>query len=179
MLLVSLISCEARKLLLCPSFSVPTFFTLPISSLSNNINTPQYFNKTAFGYEIYGLCKELLMLLPKCNLKRRGAISYHGKPQFDQMFLPISGASPGMGLLGLRMNWHWVSGGRHWSSSRTPGQSVGLVRSRPIPPPRPAALLPPSRMWLILMLKGNSWPEWEESRESDLWRTGTFEVNPW
>lgn len=117
-----------------------------------------------------------LMLLPKCNLKRSGAISCHGKPQFDQMFLPISGASPSMGLLGLRMNWHWVSGGRHWSSSRTPGQSVGLVRSRPGPPPRPAALLPPSRMWLILMLKGNSWPEWEESQWSDLCRTGTFYI---
>lgn len=56
MLLVSRISCEARKLLLRRSFSVPTFFTLPISSLSNNINTPQNFDKTAFGYEIYGLC---------------------------------------------------------------------------------------------------------------------------
>lgn len=78
------------------------------------------------------------------------------------MFLPISGASPRIDLLGLRMNWHWVSGGRHWSSSSTPWRSVGLVRSLPVPPPRPAALLPPSRMWLILMLKGNSWPEWEE-----------------
>lgn len=56
MLLVSLISCEARKLLLCPSISAPTFFTLPKSSSSSNINTPQYFDRTAFGYEIYGLC---------------------------------------------------------------------------------------------------------------------------
>lgn len=56
MLLVSLISCEARKLLLCPSISAPTFFTLPESSSSSNINTPQYFDRAAFGYEIYGLC---------------------------------------------------------------------------------------------------------------------------
>lgn len=62
------------------------------------------------------------------------------------------------------MNWHWVSGGRHWSSSSTPGQSVGLNRSFPAPPPPPPALLPPSRMWLILMLKGNSWPERERER---------------
>lgn len=82
MLLVSLISCEARKLLLCPSISAPTFFTLPKSSSSSNINTPQYFDRAAFGYEIYGLCflskkkrkKRKLMLLPKCNLKTRGAI---------------------------------------------------------------------------------------------------------
>lgn len=75
--------------------------------------------------------------------------------------LPMSGACPGATLLGLRINWHWVSGGRHWSSSSTPGQSVGLVGSLPAPPPSPPPLLPPSRMWLILMLKGNSWPEWE------------------
>ena len=71
--------------------------------------------------------------------------------------LPMSGDCTGTTLLGLRMNWHCVSGGRHWSSSSTPGQSVGVDGSLPAPPP----LLPPSRMWLILMLKGNSWPEWE------------------
>lgn len=46
-------SCEARKLVLCPSTSAPTFFILPKGSSSSNINTPQHFDKTAFGYEIW------------------------------------------------------------------------------------------------------------------------------
>lgn len=75
--------------------------------------------------------------------------------------LPIRGTCPGITLLGLRINWHCVSGGRHWSSSSTPAQSVGLVGSLLGPPPSPPPLLPPSRMWLILMLKGNSWPKWK------------------
>lgn len=79
----------------------------------------------------------------------------------NQKVLPISWACAGATLLGLRMNWHWVSGGRHWSSSSTSGQSAGLVGSLPSLPPSPTLLLPPSRMWLILMLKGNSWPEWK------------------
>lgn len=91
--------------------------------------------------------------------------------------LPKSWAIPGTTLLGLRMNWHWVSGGRHWSSSRTSGQSMGLCGSNPTPP-WPPPPLPPSRMWLILMLKGNSWPEWEGWIQrvwgySDLWDYNT------
>lgn len=99
----------------------------------------------AFNYEIN--------LFPSSEKSSRRLTS-----QDSAAALPISGACPGTALLGLRMNWHWLSGGRHWSSSRTPGQSVGLVGSLTAPPPRPA-LLPPFRMWLILTLKGNSWPE--------------------
>lgn len=96
--------------------------------------------------------------MSSCNLMKR---VWFKEPQSRPAVLPISGACPNITLLGLRINWHWVSGGRHWSSSNTSGQSVGLVGSLPAPPPSPPPLLPPSRIWLILMLKGNSWPEWE------------------
>lgn len=106
------------------------------------------------------LCSEKCLTTPKmwsCDLIKR-VRPPDWELQAWPAVLPISG--PGATLLCLRINWHWVSGGRHWSSSSTPGQSVGLVESLPAPPPSPPPLLPPSRMWLILMLKGNSWPEW-------------------
>lgn len=84
----------------------------------------------------------------------------------------MSCGGPRTTLLGLRMNWHWVSGGRHWSSSRTSGQSVGVIGSLPTPPALPL----PSRMWLILMLKGNSWPASKGQRSEVRGGSGTSTV---
>lgn len=165
---VSLISCAARKLLLCPFFFfAPTFFTgctllktfleaphpgtLAHRSISTKLPLVMKYMYLYFLSKRTCVCPAVT--------SRGGHGLNNGKPQFKPAFLPISGACPRITLLGLRMNWHWVSGGRHWSSSSTPGQSVGLVVSRPVTPPSPPALLPPSRMWLILMLKGNSWPK--------------------
>lgn len=101
---------------------------------------------------------------PKCHNHVTSWIG-SGPPEWKLLLFKVLTVLPkseaGATLLGLRINWHWVSGGRHWSSSNTPGQSVGLVGSLPAPPPSPPPLLPLSRMWLILMLKGNSWPKGE------------------